>query len=656
MTAARTAREWYELARAFKERGDLTTAIACYRRALVAEPRNPEFLTSLGTALYAAGRPDQAADQYRDALTAHPAHVGARVSLERLLQPRRGVALAQLREAARQAHRAGRFGEALDLHREALRQAPQFAGIWLSTGLLLDEMGEQPASLRFFEEAARLDPRSFPAVEAARRICVGAGLADKAARYSERALAMRPCDEILMARALTIEAIQPTVESIDASRRAFEAGLDEAIADDLRVQDLRAAQGISSFFLAYHGQNDRHLQRKAAELLSKAAPELSYTARHCEVPGRRRGKIRVGFLSAFFFNHSIAATSRGLIRELSREEFEVFVLRITPSKSDAVTELIRATADHWLDIDPALKLAQAQIAALELDVLFYQDIGMEPMSYQLAFARLAPVQCVSFGHPDTTGIPAIDYFVSSDLYEPLEASAHYTETLFLLEDVATLAYYYRPPAPPPADRAAFGLQAEDHVYLCPQTLFKLHPEFDALLGGILRRDPEGIVVLIRGQFEEYTDRLQQRFSCTLSDVLSRVLFLDRMPFARYMQLLAAADVCLDTLHFNGMNSSLEAFSVGTPIVTLPGRLQRGRHTQAMYRKMGILECIARDPADYIDIAVQLGRDRTRARMLRARILMHSGALYEDRRVVEEFERFFRHAMRAPRECRSDSNT
>jgi protein O-GlcNAc transferase len=643
------AAAWYALARAHKELGDLEAAVSCYRRALAIEPRNPTFLTSLGTAQFVGGHREPAIRLYQEALSAHPGHAGAAASLEQLVRPIPGgmPQLAQIRAQALRLHQEGRLSEALDLHREALRVAPQLAGIWFSAGLLANELGRQYTSLPLFEEAARLDPVSIPAIESARRICVAAGLLDKAERYSERAFALKPSDDIRIAMALTLEAIQPSIEAIGPSRRRFEAALDAAIDARLQVRDLSAAQGMGTFFLAYHGENDRPLLAKAARLLCESTPDLAITAAHCRTSMRREGKIRIGFISAFFFNHSIGTTTRGLVSELSRTRFEVFVLRITPSPSDELTDTIRRAADLTVDLDADYRVARQQIAALELDVLFYQDIGMEPMSYRLAFSRLAPVQCVSFGHPNTTGIPTMDYFVSNDLYEPKDAESHYSETLFLLEDLPTLAYYYRP-EPPRAvpDRASFGLHADDHVYLCPQTLFKLHPEFDALLGGILRRDPKGILVLIRGQYDEYTDRIRQRWSHTLGDVSSRILFLDRMRFARYMELLSIADVCLDTLHFNGMNSSLEALSVGTPIVTLPGRMHRGRHTQAMYRKMGIMDCIAHDAAHYVDIAVRLGCDRHYADIMRSRIRDRCAVLYEDRRVVREFERFFLHALRA----------
>ena len=642
---------WSVLARSAKELGDGEAALAGYRRALAHEPHNPAILTSLGTALVGLGQVDAAMREYRGALAAHPGHVGASRSLALLEQPAQGVhrPLEQLYTEAGSLSRAGRLGEALQRHREALRQSPTSARLWLATGLLLSETGAQATSLAYFEEAARLDASLLPAGEAARRICVAAGLLDKAEFYSARLAAAGAHDDVTLALAMTVAAIPSSAEAIDRDRQDLEQRLDAALAAGVAARDLDGAQGLGMFFLAYHGRNDCRLQRKAAQLLAAAAPSLTMSAPHCAAPQRRAGRIRVGIISAFLFDHSIGSTTRGLVAGLSRDRFEVIVLRIPPPRTDAIAELIRTAADRTLDLDADHRVAQAQIAALQLDILFYQDIGMEPRSYRLAFARLAPVQCVSFGHPNTTGIPAMDYFVSNSLYEPPDAQQHYTEELFLLQDLPTLAYYYRPATPAvTADRLQFGLHPDDHVYLCPQTLFKLHPDFDALLAKILRRDPQGVLVLIRGQYPDHTLQLQSRFARSLADVVSRVIFLDRMRFARYLQLLAVADVCLDTLHFNGMNSSLEALALGTPIVTLPGEFQRGRHTQAMYRKIGVLDCIARDPAEYVDIAVRLGCDRTAAAALRARILGRVGALFEDERVVREYERFFLHAVRKAR--------
>jgi protein O-GlcNAc transferase len=553
--------------------------------------------------------------------------------------------LAALCDRAKLLHQQRRFAESLDAHEEALRLAPDSMVIRLSAARLAHSLERQEVSLRHFEEAARVDPRCYQAVEAARRICVGAGFAERALKYASMAHELDPSPAALLSTQLLVPSIMPSLEAIREARERYERGLDAMLAAPPRLESPDGSLGVSAFFLAYHGLNDRELQVKTARMFLAAIPGLAFTAPHCAGARRSGAKIRIGFLSRFFASHSICSTSVGLIEKLSRERFEVVALRVMPSRDDEATARIRAAADRTVDLDPDVYRARSQIAALELDILFYQDIGMEPISYFLAFARLAPVQCVSFGHPNTTGISTIDYFISNDLFEPPDAQAHYSERLVLLRDLPTLAYYYKPklPAFPPA-RAAFSLPEEAHLYVCPQTLFKLHPAFDAILGGILERDPKGLVVLIAGQFQEFTDRLRARFACTLHAHAHRMVFLPFMGFERFMQLLRVADVILDTVHFNGMNTSLQAFAAGTPVVTLPGKLQRGRHTQAMYRKMGILDCIAADSRQYVDVAVRIATDSAHAQMLRKRIVASNHVLFEDPRVVEEFERFFVEAV------------
>jgi predicted O-linked N-acetylglucosamine transferase (SPINDLY family) len=81
-------------------------------------------------------------------------------------------------------------------------------------------------------------------------------------------------------------------------------------------------------------------------------------------------------------------------------------------------------------------------------------------------------------------------------------------------------------------------------------------------------------------------------------------------------------------------------------VTWPKHLQRGRHTQAMYRRMELTDCVAQSAQDYIDIAVRIGTDPDYRQSLRRTILERNAVLFENRQVVTEFERFFETALEA----------
>lgn len=590
--------------------------------------------------------------------------------------------IARLLLAAARAQNAGRLREAKDGFEEALRRDPACGEAWLGLGALALETGAVEAACNLLARAAECAPENAEArmqwaraLQLAQRLdeaCAqmevvcrlrpgdaasweGLGIlrqaigeAEAAAQAYRRALELRPLPALRAKLATLMPPIIASHEAIGQWRGRMEAALDALLADAApgpASADPMQAALWTNFYLAYHGLCDRDLQMKTARLYRRLFPSLDYVAAHCSQPRRDGGRIRVGLISQFLHKHSIGRTSRGLFAQLSREEFEVSAIFIAPAVDDEYSRFIRQHAAHSLVVPQDLAAARALIESLRLDILFYQDIGMEPFGAFLAYSRLAPVQCVSFGHPDTTGIPAMDYFVSNDLFEPPGAEAHYSERLFRLHDLGSLAYYYRPELPERRKtRADFGFSDDAPLYLCPQNLFKFHPDMDALIAAILRRDPRGRLALVAGKIGHWTELLKRRWAELMPEAMDRIVFLPRMESGDFLNLVALADAMLDTVHFNGMNSSLEAFAVGTPVVTLPGEFQRGRHTQAMYRKMGLAEAIAGSADDYVELALRLGRDAAYRGEFRQRILERNACLFEDARVVREFERFFREAV------------
>jgi predicted O-linked N-acetylglucosamine transferase (SPINDLY family) len=211
------------------------------------------------------------------------------------------------------------------------------------------------------------------------------------------------------------------------------------------------------------------------------------------------------------------------------------------------------------------------------------------------------VQCTTWGHPATTGLKTIDYYLSSESFESDSADSHYAEQLVRLKNLP--CYCYRPAVPAKTlSRAHFGLPDDAHVYGCFQSLFKFHPDFDSLLGGILRRDPKGLVVLAEGFDPHWREMLWQRFGRSIPDVLQRIQVLRRVASEEFQSLNQAVDVLLDTIHFNGGNTNFKGLAVGTPIVTWPSEFLKGRITLGMYRQMNVLDCVAQAPQEYVEIA------------------------------------------------------
>jgi predicted O-linked N-acetylglucosamine transferase (SPINDLY family) len=309
---------------------------------------------------------------------------------------------------------------------------------------------------------------------------------------------------------------------------------------------------------------------------------------------------------------------------------------------DPMAAAIDAAADRAIRIPRELAAARAAIAEAGMHILYYPDLGMDPLTYFLAFARLAPLQVTSWGHPDTTGLDTIDYFLSCDAMEPREAERHYTERLARLPGPTVCIA--RPARPDRAKtREQLGLPERATLYLCPQSLFKLHPEFDPVLRRILEGDANGRLVLIHGKDRRWAERVLLRLG---EAAARRTIVLPMLSSADYLALLAEGDVMLDPMHYSGGHTTLEALALGLPIVTWPGRFMRARHTHGFYRLIGEEALVAADPDRYVDLALSLGCDPGLRKAARDRLAETSATLYDDRRTIAGIGDFLEAAMAA----------
>jgi predicted O-linked N-acetylglucosamine transferase (SPINDLY family) len=103
---------------------------------------------------------------------------------------------------------------------------------------------------------------------------------------------------------------------------------------------------------------------------------------------------------------------------------------------------------------------------------------------------------------------------------------------------------------------------------------------------------------------------------------------------------------LDTLHWSGGNTTLDALACGLPVVTLPGSMMRGRQSAAMLRRVGVPDLVARDVEDYVACAARLGRSPEERRALSARIVEGRGELFERPEAVRVLEAFLEREARS----------
>jgi predicted O-linked N-acetylglucosamine transferase (SPINDLY family) len=559
---------------------------------------------------------------------------------------------AQIRQWVEQAlalQRSRQLSQAIQLLQRAATARPQSAEIWNHLGNALQDARQQEQALDCYRRAASADPKFGPALQNLGYVLVAQGHVDAGIQYLEQAQIVKPLDVNYALIATALPVVYESLEDLETRRKRLVKGVESLVERGISI-DTTSTLIPTNFFAVYQGENDKSLHANLGRVYR------GVDATQGRPRGTPRERIRIGFLSAYFRDHTIGRLNLGRIQHLLRDQFEVVVLSVGKHDGEMAQAFARA-ADKFVTVSREPRAARQLIADEQLDILFFTDIGMDALTYTLAFSRMAPIQCTTWGHPVTTGSPTIDYFISSELLELPTADDHYTENLVRLATLAT--YYVRPQlSGPTKSRADFNLPEARHLYVCPQTLFKFHPAFDPILAEILRRDPDGELVLLEGRTTNWTRLLQSRFERTMPDVAARIRWLAQVPNEDFLQLLALADVVLDPIHFGGGNSSYEALAVGSPIVTLPGELLRSRITQALYAKMGSgaspdvdqarsLGLVAGSAAEYVENAVALATNPSRRAAAREWIRSNAHKLFEDVNEVADLAAALTQIARAP---------
>ena len=334
-----------------------------------------------------------------------------------------------------------------------------------------------------------------------------------------------------------------------------------------RWNDLIEADAIPSMSFAYHGRNNRRLKEKFGRFYAQYFRDMPQPA-----GSGMRSRRRLGFVVTQSHEGIFLRCMRGIIEHLDREAFELLILC-----SGGIVETVRKGIHRddlrFIPLSDSFRESVARIRDAACDVIYYWEVGSDSRNYFLPFARLAPVQCTSHGSLITTGVPAVDYFISSELVETDAAQEHYSEKLWKL--CTLLMNEGRLSPVPPASRDYFGLPEKRNLYLCFQNPLKIHPDFDPLLGGILEADPIATIALLSGTRGAAAAVLKERFKETIGPQADRIVFLPWLKFQDYCCLLVLADVVLDPPHYTASSSAYDILSFSQPTVTLPGELAVG---------------------------------------------------------------------------------
>ncbi len=644
-------------------------ALASFDLALKHKGRFAEALNNRGSVLVALGRCEEALDNFKRAIAIKPDYAEAFYN--------QGNVYKEL----------DRHGDALKSYERAIALRPAYAKAHCNRGSVLDILGRPADALACYDRALAIDPRFAEAMlnrcgalRALKRI-------DETMQSLNRLLTVHPAyAEVHYMRGMLMADFNRTADALSSYEKAVSlkaeyskarwgscmAALPILYADEKQIAMQRAdyerrlralcadydagkipgdmSKGLGMaqpFFLAYQGHNDRDLQSLFGNLAARIMAGRYGVAELAPPPGPGE-PVRVGIVSGFFFQHSVWKVGvRGWVSQFDPERFQVFAYH-TGAKQDSETALAREHCHRFVQGPNSTERWRQTILADRPHVLLYPDIGMNHEASELAALRLAPVQCSYIGHPQTSGLPTVDHFLSGELIEPQDGERHYTEKLVRLPNIG---FHYEPLelAPIAVTREELGLRPAATVYWCAQSLFKYLPQHDAVFPRIAREAGDCQFVFIRHFGQEVTELFQRRldraFAAAGLKASDHCVFLHGMDMNRFAAASAQCDLMLDSIGWSGGNTTLEALAQDLPVVTFEGNLMRGRVSAGMLRMMGMAETVAGTIDEYVALAVRIGQDRSWRAEVKARVASGKHRLYRDRACIAALEDFLDRAAR-----------
>ncbi|MBK8117207.1 MAG: tetratricopeptide repeat protein [Candidatus Accumulibacter sp.] len=566
------------LGNALAEQGDFPAADAAYNQALALQPDFAEAHKGLGRSLMALDRPDEALDHYRQALTLKPEDAQTRYYLGEALRAR------------------GRLDEAEAAFRRAVQDKPDFAEAHFNLGNTLDDQGR----LSEAEAALRCALQYRPDFEGAlynlgNVLRAQERLSEAEASYRQ-ALAIKPdMEQALLNLGVTLTELGRYGEGEAACRQAMALKPDYALAHS------------NLLFCLTHNENNDASALFAEHCRFGEQFETPLRA-HWSAHGNRKDPercLQVGFVSADFRNHAVTNFIEPVLAELKSHQTLSLHAYFSHAEEDHATLRLREHVRHW---HPVAGLDDATLAekirADGIDILI--DLSGHTAHHRLlAFARKpAPLQASWIGYPGTTGLQAMDYYLSDPFFLPRgEFDGQFTEKIVHLPCCSPFL-----PSPLAPSVSPLPALSQGHVTFGSfNRPTKISASVIALWAQLLVAVPRSRMLLGAMRTDGRVEQLIDEFA-RHGVVKERLSFHPRSAMTDYLELHQRVDICLDTFPYNGGTTTFHALWMGVPTLTLAGGTFPGQTGAGILGHVGLTAFITRNTTEFVERGAALAAD------------------------------------------------
>jgi len=575
----------YNIGNLLRHQEQFQEAINAYREALAITPDSALCWNNLGLAQQELGQLSEAEESFRQAIYHSPDAAGIYSNFGNVLCD------------------DNRQVEAIEQYRKAIEIDPSYAEAWNNMGMAFWSQGENETAIEYYQKALQLDPRSPAACNNMGNAYSALGQYEKALSYFQQVLALDPDN------AETLNNIGNSYNE----QGQYEIAL-KYFRRTLEIKPLfTAAHSNMLFLLSYNvllpprEMLEAHLEWDRVH--GHAGRKHGYRHPSTGDPNKR---LRIGYVSPDIRLHAVSFFLEPILRKHDRRQVEVFCYAEV-SRPDNVTAHLRALADHWRSTVGLTDEALAhRIHEDGIDILV--DLAGHTAGNRLgAFSyKPAPVQASYLGYFTTTGLAAMDYWISDAVLTPDDTAELSTETIYRLPRCC-LSYQHPAEAPPVSipENNVITFGSFNH-------LSKISTATVALWSKVLQAVPHSQLLLKTKQLADTAvqHKIQARFA-ERGISADRLILLPMTPTVQeHLGIYGQVDIALDTIPRTGGSTTTEALWMGVPVITLAGKRFIERLSTTMLSAVGLDELITHSPEEFVACAAALANDHDRRTSLR----------------------------------------
>ena len=586
---------YINLATAYQQTGNWQQAKKSLLIALSLNPYSLDANFNLGNLYFALNKLTDAAVYYNKALQIKYDHPDVLLNLGAVLQKQE------------------KFEQSIKIYNTVLQYSPDDLRATSNLGLIFMHQGLYAKAKEYFKKTLVLDNSYAPAHNNLGIIYNHEGKLDKATKHFELGWVQNKAHGELLGNLYANLRALCNWQNID---------LLSASLDNLTLQNImHNIKPGETPFININRTDDVRQNFQVASLWSAAVTaKYKHVAKFVIAKKTRahNAKIRLGYLSADFYNHATAYLINGLIKLHNRNEFEVYLYSYGKDMQDDYSNSLKNNCDKFIDIQALDNYNAANnIFHDNIDILIdlkgytrYNRIG-------ICALKPAPIQISYLGFPGTSGADFFDYIITDNIVTPKYMQQYYSEKFLYMPNSYQVTDSTQRVSNIKFTRKDFKIPDGACVFCSFNQFNKLDTDIINSWVQILNNVPGSVLWL--WESNAYAVKLLRDYFHKMGCAKDRVFFAKELNRDQHLARIQLADIALDTFIYNGHTTTSDALFMGVPVITLQGKHFASRVSSSLLTGVNLPECITYSIDEYINKAIYLANNQDKLDALKSKL-------------------------------------